>query len=66
MFIAIFHCTIKIIKRSMGKSAVAAATYQSGERLVNEWNGLTHDYTRKGGEVSFSNSANRRFKVSPF
>ena len=32
----IFHCPIQIIKRSMGKSAVAAAAYRSGEELVNE------------------------------
>ena len=35
----------------MGKSAVAAAAYRSGEKLVNEWDGLTHDFTRKGGIV---------------
>jgi len=30
---------------------VAAAAYRSGEKLVNEWDGLTHDYTRKGGVI---------------
>ena len=30
---------------------MAAAAYRSGEKLVNEWDGLTHDYTRKGGVV---------------
>ena len=35
----------------MGKSAVAAAAYRSGEKLVNEWDGMTHDFTRKGGIV---------------
>ena len=30
---------------------MAAAAYRSGEKLVNEWDGLTHDYTRKGGIV---------------
>lgn len=49
--IAIYHCSIKIIKRSEGRSAVAAAAYRSGERLVNEWDGMTHDYTKKGGIV---------------
>ena len=49
--IAIFHCPIQIIKRSIGKSAVAAAAYRSGERLTNEWDGMTHDYTHKGGIV---------------
>ncbi len=31
--------------------AVAAAAYRSGERLTNEWDGLTHDYTHKPGIV---------------
>ena len=48
---AIFHCPIKIIQRSKGKSAVAAAAYRSGTKLTNEWDGLTHDYTRKGGII---------------
>ena len=26
---------------------MAAAAYRSGEKLVNEWDGMTHDYTRK-------------------
>ena len=30
---------------------MAAAAYRSGEKLVNEWDGLTHYYTRKGGVV---------------
>ena len=35
----------------MGRSAVAAAAYRSGEKLTNEWDGLTHDYTHKPGVV---------------
>ena len=49
--IAIYHCSIKIVSRGKGKSAVAAAAYRSGEKLTNEWDGLTHDYTKKGGVV---------------
>ncbi len=49
--IAIYHCSIKIISRGTGKSAVAAAAYRSGENLTNEWDGMVHDYTRKGGIV---------------
>ena len=49
--IAIYHCSIKLIKRSEGRSAVAAAAYRSGENLTNEWDGMTHDYTKKGGVV---------------
>jgi hypothetical protein len=46
---AIYHCSIKIIGRSSGRSSVAAAAYRSGEVLHNSRDGLTHDYTRKGG-----------------
>ena len=49
--IAIYHCSIKIVSRGKGKSAVAAAAYRSGEKLTNEWDGLTRDYTKKGGVV---------------
>ena len=49
--IAIYHCSLKIVSRGKGKSAVAAAAYRSGTKLVNEWDGLTHDYTRKSGVV---------------
>ena len=35
--------------RKNGKSAVAAAAYRAGEHITNEYDGLTHDYTRKGG-----------------
>ena len=47
--LAIYHCSIKPLSRSSGRSAVAAIAYRSGERLVNERDGLVHDYTRKDG-----------------
>jgi len=37
------------MSRSSGRSAVAAAAYRSGQKLTNERDGLTHDFTRKGG-----------------
>lgn len=48
---AIYHCSIKIVSRGKGKSAVAAAAYRAGETITNEYDGVTHDYTRKGGIV---------------
>ena len=48
---AIYHLSIKIISRGKGKSAVAAAAYRAGETITNEYDGITHDYTRKGGVV---------------
>lgn len=49
--IAIYHCSIKIISRGKGRSAVAAAAYRSGQMLTNDYDGITHDYTRKRGIV---------------
>ena len=51
MTIAIYHCSIKIISRGKGKSAVAAAAYRSGEKLTNDYDGTTHDFTRKSDVV---------------
>ena len=34
-----------------GKSAVASAAYRSGEILTNDYDGVTHDFTRKRGIV---------------
>ena len=49
IFIAIYHCSIKTISRGKGKSAVAVAAYRSGKKLTNQYDGIIHDYTRKGG-----------------
>lgn len=46
---AIYHCSVKIIGRSKGKSVIAAAAYRAGERLCDRETGITHDFTRKGG-----------------
>ena len=48
---AIYHCSIKLIGRSGGRSAVASAAYRSGEKLLNEETGILHDFTRKSGVV---------------
>lgn len=48
---AIYHCSIKIVSRGKGKSVVAVAAYRAGETITNEYDGITHDYTRKGGVV---------------
>ena len=40
---------MKPISRSSGRSAVAAAAYRSAQSLVNERDGLTHDFTRRDG-----------------
>ena len=40
---------MKPIGRSSGRSAVAAAAYRAAEKLTNERDGLTHDFTRREG-----------------
>ena len=50
--VASYHLSAKAVSRSTGRSAVGAAAYRSGERLTNERDGVTHDYTRKGGVLS--------------
>lgn len=49
MFLAIYHCSVKIIGRSKGKSVIAAAAYRAGEKLCDRETGITHGFTRKGG-----------------
>ncbi len=34
---AIYHCSIKVISRGKGKSAVAAAAYRAGEKITNDY-----------------------------
>ena len=40
-----------MVSRGAGRSAVAAAAYLSCSRLLNEYDGVQHDYTRKQGLV---------------
>lgn len=47
--LAIYHLSMKPMSRSSGRSAVAAAAYRAGQKLTNERDGLTHDFTRRGG-----------------
>ncbi len=46
---AIYHCSIKPLKRRAGRSSVAAAAYRSGTRLVNASDGIIHDYSLRRG-----------------
>ena len=49
---AIYHLSIKIISRGKcGKSSVAAAAYRAADKIRNDYDGVTHDYTRKRGVV---------------
>ena len=46
---AIYHLEVKMVSRGAGRSAVAAAAYLSCSRMLNEYDGVQHDYTRKQG-----------------
>ncbi|TAV02339.1 Ti-type conjugative transfer relaxase TraA [Rhizobium ruizarguesonis] len=46
---AIYHLSMKPIARSGGRSAVASAAYRAAERLTNERDGLTHDFSNRKG-----------------
>ena len=48
---AIFHCSIKIISRSAGKSATSASAYRAGTKVYDDELGETFDYTKKRGVV---------------
>ena len=49
---AIYHLSAKIISRSSGRSAVAAAAYRSAELMHDHRQGLDHDYSNRGGVLS--------------
>ena len=46
---AIYHLSMKPVSRATGRSAVASMAYRAGEKLTNERDGITHDYTAKQG-----------------
>ena len=48
---AIYHLEAKVISRGAGRSAVAAAAYMSCSQILNDYDGVKHDYTRKQGLV---------------
>jgi len=47
--LAIYHLSMKPVSRASGRSAVASMAYRAGEKLTNERDGITHDYTAKQG-----------------
>ena len=46
-----YRLSVSVISRSDARSAVAAASYRSGEELREEQTNTKHDYTRKEGVV---------------
>lgn len=66
---AIYHTSCKIISRNTGRSSVGASAYRSGEKLINERDGIVHDYTHKQGivysEVMLCENAEIRYGEVP-
>lgn len=48
---AIYHLEAKVISRSSGRSAVAASAYMSCSKILNDYDGVLHNFTRKRGLV---------------
>ncbi|RVT80662.1 hypothetical protein DXV76_20960 [Rhodobacteraceae bacterium CCMM004] len=48
---AIYHLHARFVKRSEGRSSVAAAAYRAGEKLRDERQGQTFDFRHKAGQV---------------
>ncbi|CAM3087741.1 Ti-type conjugative transfer relaxase TraA [Brevundimonas diminuta] len=64
---AIYHFSAKVISRSTGRSAVAAAAYRSASRLFDERTEQPFDYSRKSGvlhsEILLPDGAPERWSV---
>ena len=62
---AIYHFSMQMISRADGKSALASASYRSGDKLYDERLGQTFDYSRKQGivysEIILPSNAPQRF-----
>lgn len=48
---AIYHLETKVVTRGVGRSACAAAAYLSCSKILNDYDGVLHDFTRKKGLV---------------
>ena len=51
---AIFMASTKSVSRAKGQSAIAAAAYRAGDKLLDEdkEHGKTHDYQKRSGVLS--------------
>lgn len=48
---AIYHLEAKVVSRGTGRSAVAAAAYMSCSQILNDYDGVQHDFTHKKGLI---------------
>ena len=49
---AIYHLSLKEMRRSQGRSSVAAAAYRLGEKMKDERIGKTFNYSKKSGNYN--------------
>ena len=67
--IAIYHCTIKIIKRGEGRSAVARPPTEAARSSSTNGTGMTHDPTQRAAlfilKFSCQPMRHQRFKTAP-
>ena len=42
---AIYHLEAKVVSRGTGRSAVAASAYLSCTNILNDYDGVRHDYS---------------------
>jgi ATP-dependent exoDNAse (exonuclease V) alpha subunit len=47
--VAIYHLSVKPVKRAAGRSVTAAAAYRAADRIRDQQTGQVFDYTRKSG-----------------
>jgi hypothetical protein len=50
--LAIYHCSLRVFSRAENHSAVAAAAYRSGQKLVDARTGTIHRYEKRSGVVN--------------
>ena len=48
---AIYHLEANVVSRGNGRSAVAASAYLSCSKILNDYDGVQHDFTRKKGLI---------------
>ena len=46
---AVYSCSASVISRASGRSAVASAAYRAGEKLTDDRQQLSWDFTQKRG-----------------
>lgn len=72
---AIYHLETKVVSRGTGRSAVAAAAYMSCSQILNDYDGVQHDFTRKKGlsgskyfcrSMPLSSGRNGQFSGTPW